>query len=222
MPPLGGKSKSKGRESRQSPSRNTTPSSTVSVPVSVVASTNATFLDMPLATLVATEINYDDILERHGGGGGTPDPKHLETMTNDLDLLMEIAESRSMTCDNATRESLRKRKDEVEKERERQQASREAEEKENLKRAAEDEDDVRGRKGAKLKKRKERSNVREERPLTHGAHGLARQDGLDLPMKGTLGHDPFSTALYYNDNFSRLVLETLLLFGFCTVFSGSC
>ena len=33
----------------------------------------------------------------------------------------------------------------------------------------------------KLKKRKEQSKVKEERPLTHGAHGVARQDGVSSP-----------------------------------------
>ena len=52
-----------------------------------------------------------------------------------------------------------------------------------LKKEAEEEDDeIRGRKGGKVKKKKERSIAREERPLARGAHGLARQDGLDLPL----------------------------------------
>ena len=185
MPPLGGKGKSKGREGRQSRSRNTTPSSIVSLSASIGPSTTA-YLDIPIGHLmVPTNINYDDILERHGGGGGIPDPKHLETMANDLKTLSQLAETRGQACDGGMRELAKRRKEKVEEEREREQATREAGEKESIKRAAEDDDDTKGRKKNKVKKPvRERITAAEERPLTHGAHGLARQDGLDLPIKG--------------------------------------
>ncbi|MCJ1229817.1 Transcriptional regulator [Toensbergia leucococca] len=184
MPPLGGKGKSKGREGRQSRSRNTTPSSIVSLSASIGPSTTA-YLDIPIGHLmVPTNINYDDILERHGGGGGIPDPKHLETMANDLKTLSQLAETRGQACDGGMRELAKRRKEKVEEEREREQATREAGEKESIKRAAEDDDDTKGRKKNKVKKPvRERITAAEERPLTHGAHGLARQDGLDLPIK---------------------------------------
>jgi transcriptional adapter 3 len=83
------------------------------------------------------------------------------------------------------REISKAQKERLEDEREKERLKRDAEEKENLKKVAEDEDDGRGRKMPKPKKpKKERSDLREERPLTHGAHGIARQDGLDLPVKG--------------------------------------
>lgn len=191
MPPLGGKSKNKGREGRQSRSRNTTPSSVVSAPISTVASSNTAYLDIPLGKLmIPTNINYDDILERHGGGGGIPDPKHLETMANDLKTLSQLAETRGQACDGGMRELSNRRKDKEAEDREKEKAAREKvdrdeEEKEKSKRAAVEEA-AKGRKGLKMKKRKEHITAKEERPLTHGAHGLARQDGLELPTKGTL------------------------------------
>ena len=189
MPPLVGKSKSKGREGRQSRSRNTTPSSSVSGPT---APSHTAFLDILIGNLmVPTNINYDDILERHGGAGGIPDPSHLTIMAKDLKQLSELASARSDTCNAGMRALSEKRKEALEEERQREQEARvrEAEERETLKvlkqEPEEEDDDIRGRKGGKLKKKKERSIAREERPLAHGAHGLARQDGLDLPLKGT-------------------------------------
>lgn len=184
MPPLGGKGKSKGREARQSRSRNTTPSSVVSAAVSVEPAHTA-YLDIPMGNLVIpTNISYDDILERHGGGGGIPDPKHLETLANDLKILSQLAETRSQAYDAGMRELCRRRKAALDDEREREQASREAEEKQSMKRAAEDDDDGRGRKGSKPKRRKDKGSAGEERPLTHGAHGVARQDGVGILSKG--------------------------------------
>lgn len=142
--------------------------------------------------MVPTNISYDDILERHGGAGGIPDPSHLTTMAKDLKQLSELASARSETCNAGMRALSEKRKEALDEERQREQEARarEAEERETLKtlkkEAEEEDDEIRGRKVGKPKKKKERSSVREERPLAHGAHGLARQDGLDLPLKGTL------------------------------------
>lgn len=190
MPPLVGK-KIKGRDGRQSRSRNTTPSSLIEVSIPSIAPSITSFTELPIGNLmVPSNITYDDILERHGGAGAIPDPNHLTTMAKDLKQLCELATARSDACNTGMRILADRRKDalaeEREREREQEQARhvREAEEREALKRDAEDEDEIRGRKGGKLKKKKERSGVREERPPNHGAHGLARQDGLDLPLEG--------------------------------------
>ena len=141
--------------------------------------------------MIPTNISYDDILERHGGAGGIPDPSHLTIMAKDLKQLSELASVRSDTCNAGMRALSEKRKEAIEEERQMEQEARarEAEERETLKmlkkEVEEEDDESRGRKGGKPKKKKERSIVREERPLAHGAHGLARQDGLDLPLKGT-------------------------------------
>lgn len=141
--------------------------------------------------MVPTNISYDDILERHGGAGGIPDPSHLTIMAKDLKQLSELASARGDTCNVGMRALSERRKEALDEERQREQEARarEVEERESLhmlkKEAEEEEEEIRGRKGGKPKKKKERSSVREERPLAHGAHGLARQDGLDLPLKGT-------------------------------------
>ena len=194
MPPAIKNGKNKAREGRQSRSRNTTPSSIASAPPVSATPSHTSYLEIPIANLmVPTNISYDDILDRHGGSGGIPDPSHLTTMVQDLKQLCSLASARSETC-NAGMRALSQRRKEVaeeerEREREREQAARmrEIEERESLKREAEEDEDIRGRKGGKNKKqKKEPSSVREERPLNHGAHGLARQDGLDLPLQGTL------------------------------------
>ena len=191
MPPLPGKTKTKGRDQgRSSRSRNTTPSSNVSAPISTIAATNTAYLDIPVDNLtIHSGISYDDILERHGGGGGIPDPKHLEAMADNLKTLSLRAETRGQACDGAMRELVSRQKEmKLEEERSkekamREKAAQEAAEKESLKRAAEEEEGAKSKKALKLKKKKEQS-IGEERPLTHGAHGVARQDGSSLPSKG--------------------------------------
>lgn len=189
MPPAGGKGKGKGRDARRSRSRNTTPSSVVSAGASI-GSVNTAYLDIPVTSLmVPTNISYDDILERHGGGGGIPDPKHLETLAADLKTLSMLAETRGKACWKGMTELAVRRKERLENDRERERAKREAEEKEKMRKEAEEADDRIGKKGSKLKKSKDRAAVREERPLTHGAHGVARQDGVDTQMTGKQNPD---------------------------------
>ncbi|MCJ1418100.1 Transcriptional regulator [Xylographa parallela] len=184
MPPLGGKGK-KGKEGRQSRSRNTTPSSVASASASVMSAHTA-YLDIAISNFtIPNNVLYDDILERHGGSGGIPDPQHLETLANELKTLSQLAEARQNACDGGMRKLSERRKERIEEERVLDQANREAEEKASLKRAAEDEELDRERKGEKTKKRKERSTIREERPLTHGAHGIARQDGQTSSVRAS-------------------------------------
>lgn len=158
-----------------------------------MAQTCTAYLEYPVAKLtVPSNINYDKILDRHGGGGGIPDPAHLQTMTEDLKTLTQLAQARCQILDDGMREMAKRKKEfeRDEKERlEQEQALREseakAEEQARFKREAEEEENVRVRAGAQLKKKNERNNVQEDRPLTLGAHGLARQDGqVDMPSKG--------------------------------------
>ena len=151
------------------------------------------YLEYPLAKLIVpSNVDYEKILERHGGGGGIPDPQHLQTMTEDLKTLAQLAQTRSQTFDDGMREMAQRKRDFERDERERhehEQAMRDlkakAEEQARLKQEAEDEENLRARAGAQLKKKFERNNVQEERPLSHGAHGLARQDGqVDIPPRG--------------------------------------
>ena len=169
-----------------------------------------------------SNISYDDILERHGGAGGIPDPSHLTIMAKDLKQLSDLASARSDTCNAGMRALSEKRKEALDEERqvEQEARAREAEERETLKtlkkEAEEEDDEIRGRKGGKVKKKKERSSVREERPLAHGAHGLARQDGLDLPLKGTSvirwlsANTPSYNLLSFTLNPKHCIICTLL------------
>ena len=201
MPPAMAKSKPKGREGRHSRSRNTTPSSSVSAPLTSIVPSYTAFLDIPISNLeIPTNISYDLVLERHGGVGGIPDPNHLETISNDLKTLAALANTRSDANTKGMRELSDRRKQVIEevREREREQVVRDRadEERKSVKREAEEDDDRDKKAGKPPKKKKERSTVREERPLTHGAHGIARQDGLDLPLEGTLRYTAISPLSY--------------------------
>lgn len=182
---MGAKTKPKVRDGRQSQSRNTTPGSIVSVPINVAGPSNSIHSDTSMSGLMEpSSISYEDILGRHSGGG-IPDLRHLEQMARDLASIDLQGVTKGEIFDTAMREGARLRKERFDEEQEKERMRREAEEREILKRAAEDEDDAKGRRTTKPKKlKKERSDMKEERPLTHGAHGLARQDGLEVPVKG--------------------------------------
>ena len=192
MPTLANKGKNKGRdgrEARRSRSRNTTPSSVLSGPLASPSSTTTAYLGIDVSKLVVpSHVSYADLLERHGGGGGIPDVDNLKKLADELTKLGNLAATRGQACDMAMRELSQRRKELLEEQQEKEKAEREAEEvREKMRREADDDDDdIRGRKAVKIKKRKERSSVREERPPAHGSHGVARQDGLDVPMEGTL------------------------------------
>ncbi|KAL8814752.1 MAG: hypothetical protein Q9223_006051 [Gallowayella weberi] len=184
MPQLTGATKAKSRDGRQSRSRNTTPSSNISIPIASNVTSHTTYLDIDLGKIIVpTNVTYEHLLNQHGGGQGIPDPTSLNQMVENLKMLAQLAYERSEACEWGMREIFKRRKLRVEEEQRLEQENREKEEKENVKRAAE-EDEARGRKSLKSKKvKKERSSVREERPLAVGAHGLARQDGLDFPLQ---------------------------------------
>ena len=184
MPPLSSKNKVKPREGRRSLSRNTTPSSAVSAPTGTELQ-NTAYLNISITDLsIPVGISYDDLLERYGGGGGIPDPKHLESMANDLKTLSQLADRRSEACDSGMRESGKRRKTKAEEDRLQEQADREAAEKARIKKQAQEEEEKRGKLLLQAKKRKELNPLREERPPAHGAHGLARQDGKEKATKG--------------------------------------
>lgn len=217
MPPPLGK-KIKGRDGRRSSSRHTTPSSTISAPLASPTPTNTAFLDIPISNLaVPINVKYEDILERHGGNGGIPDPKHLETIADSLKMLAKLAQSRSEFNDVGMRALSARRKEALEQEREREQEARENERLETARREAQEEEDAREKANGKSK-RKERSRVREElpqdRPLNHGAHGLARHDGLDLPPKGTFAGLSFFVIHQWLPLFRLLLSFTVLLLSF--------
>ena len=183
---LANKSKGKAREHRRSRSRNTTPSSALSTSTVAGASFVTGYLDNDVSRLfVPSTVQYADLLEKLGGGGQIPEPKSLEFLVEQLKALGHLAEARGDACNAGMRELSQKRKEILEEQREREQVDRDVEDRLRTKREAEDEEDEsRALKGGKLKKRKER--VKEERPLSHGAHGIARQDGMDGKVDGKL------------------------------------
>ncbi|KAL8848937.1 MAG: hypothetical protein Q9221_006031 [Calogaya cf. arnoldii] len=182
MPPLSGTSKAKSRDGRQSRSRNTTPSSNISIPIASNFSSQTAYLEIEVGKIVVgTNVSYEHLLNQHGGGQGIPDPSSLNQMVDNLKMLGESAKDRALTCEHALRELVNRRAQRVEEEQQLELENRHKEDKANQKRAAEEEE-ARGRNTLKVKKvKKERSTVREERPLAVGAHGLARQDGVGFP-----------------------------------------
>ncbi|KAL8663050.1 MAG: hypothetical protein Q9202_004190 [Teloschistes flavicans] len=193
MPQMGGPGKAKSRDGRQSRSRNTTPSSNISIPISSNTPSHTAYLQTDMGKLmVPANVTYEHLLNQHGGGQGIPDPTSLNQMVDNLKTLGQLAEGRSAACDKGMRELSDRRKERVEEEHRLEQENRDREEKASLKRAAEEEE-ARGRKTLETKKvKKERSTAREERPLAVGAHGLARQDGLDLPPQEPADLSPSS------------------------------
>lgn len=121
--------------------------------------------------------SYDEIVEQQSGSA-IPDSKSLDALIDRIHNLLKEVEARGSASDRGMRmlAGLRKdRQEEAEAER------RDEEQKERLRReAAAAEEEERGRKANKQKKRKDTSRAREERPLAHGAHGVAPQDGSNL------------------------------------------
>lgn len=192
MPPLAGKGKGKARDPRQSRSRNTTPSSVLSGGTGPTTLSSASYLELDSSKLMAApEIPYTDVVDRLGSNATVPDPRYLERLVGQLKQLVEHAEARALACDAALRELVTRRREVAEAQREQGRIEREAEQRKARvkKEAEEDEEDIRVTKAGKLKKRKDRSAGREEqeaRPLTHGAHAVARQDGLEIKSEGVL------------------------------------
>lgn len=178
--PSANKGKGKGRDSRQSRSRNTTPSSSFSAgPTSVPPASNYLEND-PSRLLVPTNLQYVEMLDRMGAAP-IPDIKSLESLMDHLKSLSQLAESRGDACNAGMRELSQKRKEIAE---DQEQFGHDVSERLKMKREADHEDEPsRASKGGKVKKRKER-DVKEERPLNHGAHEVARQDGAETKIEG--------------------------------------
>lgn len=177
MPPLSsarGKGKG-GRDARRSRSRNTTPSSVLSAPAASLPS----YLDNDTSKLfVSPTLQYSEILEHLSNSTTTiPDHRSLESLVEHLRTLSQLADQRGDACNVGMRELSQKIKDAKEEQRQMETAEREAEERRKMTRDAEAEEN-RASKGNKLKKKKDRhGSSKEERPLTHGAHAVTRQDG---------------------------------------------
>jgi transcriptional adapter 3 len=171
------KSKGKGRDARPARSRNTTPSNAGGIPA-VAAPPIPSYLENDVTKLIdLANGQYTDLLDLVAGPN-IPDSKTLETLVEYLKSLSDMADARGEACNAGMREMSQKRKEVMED----QEISREISERAKLKRETEDDDDLVHK--AKLKKRKERSSTKEERPLNHGAHDVARQDGAETKVEG--------------------------------------
>ena len=177
MPPLPGQKGTgkKGRDARQSRSRNSTPiltGTTANSSTSQTDTSETSLLELPRSSFsVCEDVLSSDI------SLAIPSSRDIEAISEKLQKLSQSLETRGSTFDRGMRLLAEMKKDRSQED---QQERREEERHERQKRDAAD-DEERGRhKAAKLKKRKDISASREERPLTHGAHGLAPQDGSNL------------------------------------------
>ncbi|KAI9712413.1 MAG: Transcriptional regulator [Bogoriella megaspora] len=179
MPPVGGKAKSKGssREGRQSRSRNTTPISNNGNGVTASTENGTTaYLHTPLShLLVPPNVSLEDIMGSGNGGSAIPTATDLNNMADRIKKeVINHIKLRSDACDKGMRQLAEKRKERAQMERER--ASRE--------------DEERRHKEKKLIKKTEKG---EDRPLAVGAHGVARQDGIDVHKEASSSLSPTSS-----------------------------
>jgi transcriptional adapter 3 len=174
--PNANKSRGKGREVRQSRSRNTTPSSGLSASTATASSIPG-YLDNDLSKLFQhSVVEYAEILDQLGGGGTIPESKTLELLTDHLKTLSKLADSRGDVCNAGMRELSQRRKEVLEDHREHDHE----EGRMKMKREVDEDEDVsRALKGGKLKKRKERPS-KEERPLAVGVNEVSKQEGGEL------------------------------------------
>lgn len=183
-PPTASKASKAGKNSlsapganRQSRSRNTTPNSiggkvdahikNESIPPPPEMETESKYLDLPMSPFPKT--TYESIVDP-AWGTQIPDSKSIDAMIESLNKLLEVAEARGSACDRGMRLLSQRRKETVDFERG-EMEKREREDAEERARLAS--------KKRKSGKRHDKERER-ERPLTHGAHGLAPQDGSQL------------------------------------------
>ena len=106
----------------------------------------------------------DDIIVSRGNVSSPPSASDLRLMLNELAIVLATVKNQQETHEQLLRETAAKKKERSERDVIRQQEERELEERR-----------------AKMKKVTPKKREREEeRPPAVGAHGLARQDGMDL------------------------------------------
>jgi transcriptional adapter 3 len=151
---------------RRSRSRNTTP---VSVSATVESSSNQTYFNTSITQLsLETPVELDHILDDGGSPLHVPNAGKLNYMQNRIkNELVQYIKTRDDILDRVNRELARKKRENQER----------FAEKDQLDKARKEEDEKR----RKLKKMTtKREPTEEERPLAVGAHGVARQDGVDV------------------------------------------
>lgn len=175
------KSKGKGRDARQSRSRNTTPSNIGGGPMGAVPLAPS-YLENDVTKLIdLANGQYKDVLELLATPN-IPDSKTLEALVEYLKSLSDMADARGEVCNAGMREMSQKRKEVMDD----LELSREVKDRAKLKRETEEDDDQIHK--SKLKKRKERTGTKGDRPLAHGAHEVSRQDGAETKVEGGKYH----------------------------------
>lgn len=173
MPPMPGQKGTgkKGRDPRQSRSRNTTPSLVGASSSAASSDTGRTpYTQIPI-NLLRTPV-ADEIADQNAST--IPNSRELEALMQRMERLAASVDERAAVYDKGMRVLAQARKDRHE---ELEIEKREKDLEERKKRDLADEEERGRHKAHKFKKRKDSSRAREERPLTHGAHGLAPQDG---------------------------------------------
>lgn len=190
VPPYSG-SKLKGKTSRASGASashdsgnrlSPIPPTPVSSASPSIPTSTSVFLEHDVPRMLASaNTPYATLFDKINSVGTIPDPRTLEFLISTLKSLSTLADERGDACNAAMRELSMKRKDVAyEEQREFEISSRERErERDRIKKEPVDdeEDAIRSAagtsKGQGFRKRKQK----DDRPLTHGAHHMARQDG---------------------------------------------
>lgn len=158
---------------RRSRSRNTTPVSTnTDISVTPTATGESAYLHTSLSSLlVPPNISIEALIEKSSSNTAQPPSAASLNALHDgiLQQVLSHVKARGEVCDRSMRELARKRKERIEAEREREEQER-----------LEEERRKREVKKVVPKKREREDDEDETRPPTVGAHGLARQDGVDV------------------------------------------
>ena len=176
MAPIGKKAQSS--RDRRSRSRNTTPvsaSTTLSAGLESTSAPSASYLQTSLRhSSEPPKTTVEEVLEQYGSITNIPSSNGLieaqETVKTQFSSHHKL---RGDTLDRLLRELAKRKKERVEQERETEVAEqRQAEERKQ-----------------KLKIKSRKREPEEERPPAVGAHGVARQDGVDLHRGKYISHN---------------------------------
>ncbi|KAF2148475.1 hypothetical protein K461DRAFT_282937 [Myriangium duriaei CBS 260.36] len=187
--PQGAKSRNSKQQNRdrRSRSRNTTPLSSgpETSPAPPPLTGESPYLRTSLsALLVPHNASIEALIDRYSSGGNNPPSSTSLNALHDgihSQVLAHVA-NRGTACDRAMRVLSQKRKERIEAERQRDEHERMEEE--------------RRKRDKKMNgKKRDREEMEDEtRPPTVGAHGLARQDGVDVHMDGVQTTPPKAEA----------------------------
>jgi hypothetical protein len=177
MAPTNLSSKGKPKVGSKPRSRNTTP--LPNVRSSVEPAPSATYFHKPLSSfLKRCDVTVEELLDSGGGSTSIPSGSKLLAMREKIEsTVLKNVEKRCEHSEGALRELQGLRKNRVPREREKDKDTEDRERKHKLK---------------KLSKKHDEDG---KHPPTIGAHGVTRQDGIDV-HKGTLARTKLSPFLF--------------------------